>query len=441
MMRYIMSYGAALVIILIIGVWLASGTLIQGGKGPGNGEREIISIIEPDDNGPVRKIFTALGLAPKEEPSPTSDTVATNGQNGASSTKDTTLAGEETGSAEKLQTVRYENFSAQIMPIEVNVRGQTQANAVVSVRAETSGLVKQVLVNKGQVVAPGDLLCSIDKGARQARLAQATATLAQAQSAKAQAQADFDTNFSLREKQLVPANTARQFEVSLRAANASVRSAIASLDEIETDLANTDIRAEIDGIIQDPLANVGDMLGSGGICATIVQFDPMLFVGQVSETKINLIKAGLPASVTTITGKNILGTVRYIAASAERATRSFEIEIELENSDGQLRDGVTATATIIVGNIPAQLIPQSALTLETDGTLGVRILLDDIVSFRPIQIVGDATTGVWVRGLPQEMKLITLGQEYVKDGQRVLATLDTRENLAAQKIIETGSAS
>ena len=62
MMRYIMSYGVALMLLLLIAGWLASGTLIQGGRGPEKGEQAIIDLIEPDNEGPVRKLFMSLGL-------------------------------------------------------------------------------------------------------------------------------------------------------------------------------------------------------------------------------------------------------------------------------------------------------------------------------------------------------------------------------------------
>jgi len=414
MMRYIMSYGVALVLILLIAGWLASGTLIEGGKGAGNGERAIINLIEPNDNGPVRRLFKAIGLIKPDQPEAGATGVAdnANGPQGAAPQPESA----------KLQSVRFEEFSAQLMPIEVKIRGQTEATAKISVRAQTSGIVKGVHVSKGQQVKPGDLLCSLDRGTREAKLAQAEASQAQAQASLAQTQADFDTNLALRNKGLAPANSARRFEVSLSAAKAAVRAAMAALDDINNDLANTKVRSEVAGVVQTPLANVGDMLTIGGVCATIVVLDPMLFAGKVAEAKISLVKIGMPASVTTVTGQTVNGKVKYVSASADRATRSFEVEIELRNPDRQLLDGISAAATIKVGAMAAQLIPQSALTLQTDGSLGVRILLGDIVSFRPVKIVGDEKGGVWVAGLPRDVKIITLGQEYVQDGQKVLAS-------------------
>jgi len=418
MMRYIMSYGVALVLILLIAGWLASGTLIEGGKGPGKGETAIISLIEPQQNGPVHRLFRAVGLIKPDQKEAGGKDVASN----ANAPQDNAQAVAPKPERQKLQSVLFEKFTAQLMSVEVKVRGQTEASAKISVRAQTSGIVKQIHVSKGQQVKPDDLLCTLDKGTREAKLAQAEASLAQAKASLAQAQADFDTNLALRNKGLAPANTARRFEVSLSAAKAAVRAGMAALDEINNDLANTEVRSEVAGIVQAPLANVGDMLSLGAVCATIVQLDPILFTGKVAEAKIAMVKTGMPASVTTVTGQTVAGKVKYVSASADRATRSFEVEIELDNSRRQILDGVSATATIKVGAIKAQLIPQSALTLETDGSLGVRILNGDIVGFRSIKIVGDKAGGVWVAGLPQEVKIITLGQEYVEDGQKVLAS-------------------
>ncbi|HHG90535.1 MAG TPA: efflux RND transporter periplasmic adaptor subunit [Devosia sp.] len=411
MMRYIMSYGVALVVLLLIAGWLASGTLIQGGNGPGNGEQAIVDLIEPEQDGPVRRLFISLGLIA----GPDSD---------EETAPDPEIAKEETGTSaeEILQSVRTVRFDARPMTLEVAVRGQTKADATISVRAETSGIVQELHVSKGQRVEPGDLLCTLDRGTREAKLAQAEASLAQAQVALERAREDLQTNASLREKGLAAANTARQFEVSLTSAEANYRAALASLDDIKSDIEHTEVRAEVGGTVQDPLASVGDMLGNGDICATIVQLDPMLFSGKVAETKVNLVHVGQQAKVTMVTGQTIEGRVRYVSASADPSTRAFELEVELDNPNGDLLNGVTASAKVQVGAIQAHLIPQSALTLKTDGTLGVQIVVDKMARFRPVQIVGDDSAGIWVSGLPSQADVITLGQEYVRDGQRVDAS-------------------
>jgi multidrug efflux system membrane fusion protein len=67
-------------------------------------------------------------------------------------------------------------------------------------------------------------------------------------------------------------------------------------------------------------------------------------------------------------------------------------------------------------------LPQSVLTLDDDGVLGVRSVEGDTVAFHPVTIVRDTRDGVWVTGLPARIDIITVGQEFVIAGQKVNAT-------------------
>ncbi len=400
-MKFITSYGVAFLLILLIGGWLFSGTLIQGGKGPDESERSIISMFAGDKKSTDREknlanISNNEAVASEEKPQENST----------------------------LQSVRTKLFTAQNMPIEIELRGRTKANAIISISAETSGRIEAIHVTKGQKVKSGDLICTLDKGARETQVKQAQASLLQAKAALSQAQADFETNKSLREKGLVAANTKRSFEVQLETAKSSLAAAQAALDSAELELARTKIHAEVDGIVQDPLANVGDMMGAGSVCATLVQLDPILFVGKIAESKVSLIKEGMSATITTIGDNNIDGIVSYISPSADEETRSFNVEIEIDNPNGNMRSGLSASAIIIAGEIEAQLIPQSSLTLDNDGVIGVKIVdEEDKVHFIKVTIVKDNNQGVFVLGLPQKAAIIIFGQEYVVDGQTVVPTM------------------
>ena len=254
------------------------------------------------------------------------------------------------------------------------------------------------------------------------------AALLQAQAGLDQAQQQFDTNKRLRDAGLAAANTAAQFESALKAAQAQVAAAQSAVDNAKAEWGRTEVVASVGGVIQDPLAVPGQMLGPQAPCATIVELDPMLFVGAVPEARIGLAKTGLDAEVTTITGRTVEGKVSYIAATADPATRSFPIEIELPNADGSIRDGLTATATVNLGTAPAHLLPQSVLTLNDEGVLGVRSVVDNVVEFHEITIIGDTREGIWVTGLPPRVDIITVGQEYVVPGQKVNATNVTAES-------------
>lgn len=424
-MRNWMSYGVALVIIILGGLWMATGTFVQGGKGPGNGEHPIVSFVEGED-GAIAEELDSMGLGAPDATETESDidpTLTIAERSGLNSD------GQENG----LRSVRIENFTTRPFALEVPLRGRTQAKQTVAASAQTNGIVDAVHVAKGDHVAVDDLLCTLDRGTRQARVAQAQASLGQANAGMAQAQADFDTNATMRERELAAANTARQFEVALSAAEASVSAAESALDEAEAELDRTEIRARVSGIVQDPITSVGALLNVGSTCASIVQLDPIVFVGNIPEARIGLARTGLPVHVETIAGEKLEGEVTYIASTADDATRSFRVEVEIPNADGKVRDGLTASADVELGTIPAHLLPQSVLTLDDDGKLGVRAVEDSKVVFHEVTIVSDSREGVWVTGLPPRVDVITLGQENVQSGQTVDAAYADTEAVETEQ--------
>jgi multidrug efflux system membrane fusion protein len=410
-MRALFSYGLALLILLGAGAWLATGTLVIGGNGPGNGEKPIISVIEGEEHGPLHEALSEAGML-AEHPHPETDPALTVAQRNEL----------QSGANAPLPSVRTVTYTAQPMQIDVPLRGRTQAKATVSAVAETPGIVDVVHVTKGQSVETGDLLCTLDQGTRAAAVAQAKAGLEQANAGLAQAQLAYDTNVELRSKGLAAPNTAQSVEAQLSGAKAAVSSAQAGLDNAEAELNRTEIVAKVAGVVQDPVAVAGAMLGQGQPCATIVQLNPMVFLGQVPESRIGLARTGLVAKITTVTGQTVDGKVTFISSVADNATRSFPVEIEFANDNFAIRDGITAEATVTLGTAPGHLIPQSVLTLDDEGTLGVRTVNDGKVEFHAITIVSDTREGVWVTGLPVRVDIITVGQENVTAGQAVEAS-------------------
>lgn len=410
-MRALTSYGIALLLIVIIGVWMSTGLFVHGGLGPEEGERTLVAAVEPD-GGPLTDVVAATGIAIDEHHPEGADNPA------LTIAERSAILEQESGA---LRSVRIQTFSIQPMVLEVTLRGHTKASSILEVVAETSGIIETVDVSEGQTINAGDLICTLDPGTREASVAQANAAVAQAEASLAQVQTDFNTNQSLRERGLASVNSAEQYEASLRAAQAGVETADAALKNAENELSKTEVRAEIGGVVQKPLANVGSLANPGTSCATIIQLDPMIFMGDVPQARIDLARLGMKASITTINGQTAEGEVTFISISANPATRTFPVEIEFPNTSRRIFDGLTAEAEVNLGSIPAHLIPQSVLTLDEDGVLGVRTVRDSKVEFHPISILRDTREGVWVSGLPPIADVIVTGQEYVVAGQAVKA--------------------
>lgn len=393
-MRAIYSYGIALVIVLVLAVWMATGTLVDGGHGPGNGEKPVVSLIEKN-GGPLTNAVEESGINKKAPDAidPAKTIAERNDDKGA-------------GANAAPRSVRIMVATAQLEPIDVPLRGRTQAKSKVTIVAQTNGIVQSVNVQKGQAVKPGDLLCTLDQGARKLAVDQAQAAVDQAQTA-------FESNAALVKKGLAAENTSL-------AAQSALAGAKAQLESAQLELARTTIKSDVAGIVQDPMATQGSMLAIGQPCATVVQLDPMLFIASVPEAKVGYAKVGLSADVTTVNGDKVQGKVTYLASSADNATRSFPVEIELPNPDGKIRDGVTADAIVNVGTAPVTILPQSVLTLDDEGVLGIRsVEADNKVAFHAVNIIKDTRDGVWIVGLPPKLNVITVGQDFVKAGQIV----------------------
>lgn len=362
------SYILAALLALVLGGWLASGKLIVGGQS--------------DTAEAAAQDPTSAETAPKaEEPA-------------------------------KL-TVRVHEFSAETRVGVLTIRGRSEAEARLVIKAETAARVSVLPQEKGSAVKAGDIVCEFDTGARQARLLQAQAQLAQAD-------LDYEAASKLQTNGFAS-------DTRVRALKAQRDAAAAVVAEAELDLSRTKIAAPFAGVIDDQNAEIGDFLGVGDPCVTLTSRNPILIVGQVSERDIGLIKTGMTARAKLVTGQEVEGKIRFIGQSADPATRTFRVELEVPNDANTLRDGVTAQIFVPLPPVKAHKLNPTILSLDDEGQIGVRIVGDnDIVHFNPVTIVQDGTDGIWVTGLPDNVTIITVGQDYVKDGQPVTPVSDEK---------------
>jgi multidrug efflux system membrane fusion protein len=295
-------------------------------------------------------------------------------------------------------------------PYEVVVRGRTQATRSVVVRSETAGAVAAAPVLQGGFVKQGQVLCRLAVDARQAALDQARA-------AQRAAQLNQQQNTELAKKGYRSPAQVLQSDAQLDAATASVRQG-------EIALAQVNIKAPFAGVFDHRDAEVGAYLGPGQPCGTVIEMDPLLVVGDVPETQAGALKVGAPARARLVSGETLNGRIRYVAHDADPQTRTYHLEVTVPNPRLTVRSGLSAELHISAGSGPAHLVPVSSLVLDSAGRQGVRyILADGRVAFAPVTVTEEVRDGVWVTGLSGPVELITVGQSYVADGQKVRVAL------------------
>jgi multidrug efflux system membrane fusion protein len=305
-----------------------------------------------------------------------------------------------------IPTVQAALVEPVMRPYVVVVRGRTQAFRIVSVRSETSGVVASTPVREGSPVKEGQVLCKLKVDARQAAVDQAKA--------------------NLRAKQLTQKASAElvrrgyRSQTQMLTDQAGMDEASAAVRQAEVALGQTDIRAPFAGVFNERDIEVGGFLAPGGACGVVIELDPLKITGPVPETQIGKLKVGAPAHAVLASGERLDGSVYYVAKDADAQTRTYQVMLTVPNPGTKVQSGLSADVRIEAGEGPAYLVPSSSLVLDSAGQQGVRYVQGaDQVAFAPVKVVDETPQGIWVTGLSGPARVITVGQAYVSEGQRV----------------------
>lgn len=355
------SVTAAAVIVLLLGLWMLSGILFG-------------------DSG---------------------DNSADNSNQAQASTPDTA-----DNKAKPPMKVHFAFATAAEMKRNVTLQGQLEPIRMVTVRAQTSGLVEELPFSRGSRISEGDLLARLSLDGRTAQLAQFRA---QVKSASSEQKAASRLN-----------KQGLQSQLQLEQATARLASAKASLQALQLEINNTQITAPFNGVLNKIDIELGSLIERGSAVAELVDDSAFKVTATATQQVINQLQAGQSVTAKLITGEELPGKISFISAIADSATRSFSLEAEIEQSGKPLPAGVSASLQIPVENVQAYLISPSALALGTRGEMGVKVAnIDDIVEFYQVKLISTDSSGAWVTGIPDGAKVITLGQGFVNAGDQV----------------------
>ena len=305
-------------------------------------------------------------------------------------------------------SVRVRHQFAEEFTRNIVVNGRTAPARIVELNAETDGRVIGIGVERGDRFDAGEVIVKLDQRDRRARLAQAEATVKQRE-------LEFEARAKLKGNSYVS-------EAQLQEAKALLEAAKAELTRARLDIDYMVIRAPFAGALQDRQVEIGDFVKLGDAVAVIVDDRTLIIKASIAEYEAHFVKKGGPGSAKLATGQTVNGTIRYIAPVANEATRTFDVELEIDNADGALRAGMTAELVIPAETIYAQKVSPSLLTLDDNGDLGIKVVNESgIVEFHAADIAMSSSDGVWIAGLPHSATIITVGQGFVNEGVMVNA--------------------
>lgn len=323
--------------------------------------------------------------------------------------EDALIETQQSETDQALMSVVVTESNAKLVAKTITVQGEIEANRIISLKTEVEGKVIALPVVLGSRVEAGTLLIKLSLSTLLADRAQAVANL------KYQQQ-ELAATKNLFAKKL-------ESESSLSLAQANVEAAKATLEKINYDIDNTNIKAPFSGVFDRRFVEIGDYVDRGHEILSLVDDLKLKMTAMVPQQQVESLSLGQQVTATLNNGEQLTGALSFISTTADATTRSYRVEVVIDNKTQRHLVGMTASLSIPVKKVSGHAVNASTLSLNNKGQLQVKGVDDEnkvVVYF--VEIIRTDANKIWVSGLPESVSLIILGQDFVVAGQIVNAT-------------------
>ncbi|MDX1403340.1 MAG: efflux RND transporter periplasmic adaptor subunit [Woeseiaceae bacterium] len=283
-----------------------------------------------------------------------------------------------------------------------------EAYADATVIAKVGGEVREIFVEEGDEVKSGELLAKLDGDRLRLEKEQAGANLRKLTR-------DYERNVDLKDRGLISAGDFEKIQYEMQALQAT-------FDLAALELAYTEIRAPIDGVISERYIKLGNTIDVNAPTFHITSLEPLISYLHVPEREYRRIDPGQEVSihVDALTGEKFTGVVSRVSPIVDPATGTFKITIEVSDSSRRLKPGMFGRIDIVYDmHRNALQIPRSAI-IEEAGQPAVYVVAGDIAERRPIR-TGYAEGGriEVLDGLSESEVFVVVGQTSLRNGSKV----------------------
>ena len=309
--------------------------------------------------------------------------------------------------------------------------GEVRARIESRLGFRVAGKLTERNVQLGQHVSAGQLLAQLDARDYQLSADAARAQLVSATTQRDLAAADAGRYQQLRDKNFISAAEMDRRQANLKAAQAQLDQAKAQLAAQTNQSSYTRLLADVPGVITSVDAEPGQVVTAGAPVVRIAQDGARDVVFNVPEDLQALVKPGQAVDVRPWVDEFAprQGRVREVAASADPATRTYQVKVALADEAGQAAPPLGATVHVALPG-PAQQkqsvikLPGTALRAAgKDGQGSAVWLFDPATSTVKLQSVvvasADGNEAVIASGLQPGMQVVTTGVHVLNPGQKV----------------------
>jgi membrane fusion protein (multidrug efflux system) len=291
---------------------------------------------------------------------------------------------------------------------EIAAVGSVAANESVVIRSEIPGRIASIDFVEGRTAKAGDVLFRLDSAEPAAQAAQIEATVGLDR-------ANLDRAKPLREAALISPQNFDQLAAKLKESEGSLAVARERLNK-------TTIRAPFGGRVGLRQVSPGDYVQPGQALVNLEDFSSVKVDFRIPESAVGRVAVRQPVilRVDAFPGRAFRGTIDAIDPRLDEATRAIVVRARIPNAGGELRTGMFARVSVVVGERPsAILIPEQAVVPVGEETFVFRVV--DGKAARVKVVIGQRRDGEAevVAGLTADDTVVTAGQMKIRDGAPV----------------------
>jgi RND family efflux transporter MFP subunit len=290
------------------------------------------------------------------------------------------------------------------IPGQTQATGSVEAWRTVSPGTKILGRIERVLVREGDRVGRGQILAVLERRDLQAAVDQARAALAMAEAGLENAEAQHRRMTELHPRGSVTDKNLEDAVSAYRMATAEVAQARANLSAAEVSLSYAEIRAPFEGRVVAKRIEVGDMAGPGTPLFTVEDISKAKIVLRVPESDVVGLDAGAPGTVRVdVLEEEFPAEVDRVLPSGDPMSRTYEVQMVLDNPQGRLRSGMFARASFARGLREALTVPldavvergqlQGVFVLDADGRARLRWIRLGRVRGERVEVLSGLTAG------------------------------------------------
>ena len=302
----------------------------------------------------------------------------------------------------KAQTVKVQPAAKQEVKQDGTYSATVQAFAVNNIAPQSGGRIQKINVEVGDYVGRGQILAEMDR----VQLDQAKLRLSNA-----------ETELG-RLKQLYEQGGLAQSDYEAAELNYKV-----SKSTYDNLVENTILRSPITGVVTARYYDRGDMYGMASPIFTVQQITPVKILVGISEGDYTKVSKGdkVTLSVDALPGKTFSGTIKRIYPTIDPMTHTVNVEVQVPNTDRQLRPGMYAKVNVTFGHNRSIVVPDAAVVrLQGSGQRNVFVVEDGLAVQKEVSL-GRHFDGQYeiLSGLEEGEQVVVKGGSALRNGAQV----------------------